>query len=343
MKSILTILLLLLVCLNLNAQSAEWTKADRNVLFDEYNSFLVQYKNLSQEQRESLSLCCLDETTKGFSKAEYNAKIDIEIKRSKEATIIQCAKNMGIELKKTETEIEKVVAPVEPTSWTKEDKSKLAKLANEYLEDYEYISTTDKEKIILCYIEDITTKNTKEEYDLLIDIELRQLKSTTISKCAKKLSISMEAPLKIEPKVEVKVEKSLREQIVGTWRTDQGYTIQFKDDGSFIKTFHNRIEVSGFELTSPAYFVYITNNTTLGTWFIDGQIITLDEQIKAEWEYTSRRYSEMKYADYTAKTVWTVGEVNDKFLKLQYVSGFHCCKDRNAQSKTTSVLMGNKQ
>jgi hypothetical protein len=337
MKSILTTLLLLLVCLNLTAQSAEWTKADRNVLFDEYNSFLVQYKNLSQEQRESLSLCCLDETTKGYSKAQYNAKIDIELKRIKEATIIQCAKNMGIDLKKTEAVEDKPNAPRETTEWTREDKSKLAKEKIDFLDDYEHLTESEKENLTLCYIEDVTSNKTKKEYESLIDIELRQLKKTTVLKCAKKLGISLEATVKQE----VKVEKTLREQLIGTWRTDQNYTIQFKDDGTFIKTFHSRFKIDPKFFEGYTYSDYITNNTTSGTWFLDNNQITLDENIKVEWTSYTRRYGNVtKYESYLAKTVWTLNEITDKFLKLQYVSGVHCCKEVYS---TPPFIMGNKQ
>jgi hypothetical protein len=282
MKTILTILIGILLSLQLKGQTMEWAKSDRNVLFDEYNSFLVQYKNLTSEQRESISLCCLDETTKSYTKAQYNAKIDIEIKRIKEATIIQCAKNMGIELRKTETEITKNEVSTEPVNWTKEDKSKLAKSANDLLEDYQHISLSDKEKIALCFIEEITTNKTKQDYESLIEIELRQLKTATISKCSKKLGVNLEAPVKTE----VKVEKNMREQIIGTWKTDQDCSIIFNENGTCIRTFKE-------DYWTPR-FTQIEGNVVNGEWFIDEKgILTLKEnwiEIEAKL-LTTKRYS----------------------------------------------------
>ncbi len=83
------------------AQSNDWTKDDRNNVFDECMSATSKYKNVNKEQQESLSLCYLDEITKKYSKKEFQAKIDIEIKRIQQATIAQCAKNIGVSLEPT--------------------------------------------------------------------------------------------------------------------------------------------------------------------------------------------------------------------------------------------------
>ncbi len=338
MKSILTTLLLLTVSLNTFAQTAEWTKSDRNVLFEEYNSFLVSYKNLSQDQRESLSLCCLDETTKAYTKSEYNSKIEIELKRIKEATINQCAKNMGVELKKGEIETE---IKVETSFWSKEDKSKLAKSATEFLEDYEQISSVDKEKIVLCYIEEVTSKKSKSEYELLIELELRQLKTTTISKCAKKLNISMDAPAKIEKPVE----QNNRTRLVGIWTTDQNYVIQIKDDGTFTKTFTSNFKTS---LKKGDVDSYISKNTTSGNWFLDNSgVITMNESVQLEWYYDRRKGRETYYYNYQLQSTWLIEELGDKNFKINYLGGATCCPMNsgysNAEITYPRFILGNKQ
>ncbi len=340
MRFLIVSLLLLTIQFQAISQSAEWTKADRNVLFDEYNSFLVQYKNLSAEQRESLSLCCLDETTKGYTKAQYNAKIEIELKRIREATIIQCAKNMGIELKKGEPEVVKPDVPAQTTAvWTKEDKSKLAKSAYDFI-DLDFISNEDKERLVLCYIEDVTTNLTKAEYELLIEIELRQLKTTTILKCAKKLGISLDAPVKVE----VKQEKSNRDKLVGTWKTDQHYVIQLKDDGTFVKNFTTYFKT---RLKKGDVDSYISNNSTNGNWFIDNSgIVTFNETVQLEWYFDRRRGRETYYYNYVLQSTWLIEELNDKTFKIKYLGGSTCCT-MNAGSYTDITypkqILGNKQ
>lgn len=80
------------------SQSTEWTKEDRSSIYDDYLNNLVKYKNLTKEQKESISLCCLDEVTKKYIKTDLQSKIDIELKRIQDAMINQCAKNIGVNL-----------------------------------------------------------------------------------------------------------------------------------------------------------------------------------------------------------------------------------------------------
>ena len=109
-KPILT-LLLCSFSLGLISQSDVWTKADRTNLYDDCMSYVTKYKNTSNDQRESISLCYMGEVTKKYTKVDFQAMIDIEIKRIKEAVINQCAKNLGIDLnvepKKEEPVVEK--------------------------------------------------------------------------------------------------------------------------------------------------------------------------------------------------------------------------------------------
>lgn len=97
MKKI-TLLILCLGIIKSNAQSSNWTKDDRNNLYSDCMSYTTKYKTISGEQKESICLCYLEETTKKYIKTDFEAKIDIEIKRIKEAMLTQCAKNIGVEL-----------------------------------------------------------------------------------------------------------------------------------------------------------------------------------------------------------------------------------------------------
>ena len=107
----ITIFTLLISILSLNgfSQSDPWTKTDRTNLYDDCLSYVTKYKNTTADQRESISLCYMDEVTKKYTKADFQTRIEIEVKRIKEAVINQCAKNLGIDLNTTEAKKEEVV------------------------------------------------------------------------------------------------------------------------------------------------------------------------------------------------------------------------------------------
>ncbi|MBS1651284.1 MAG: hypothetical protein JSU07_04660 [Bacteroidetes bacterium] len=90
-----------LISNSLKAQSSEWTKSDRTEAYNNFMDLLTPYKILTNEQKESISLCALEDLTKKYSKSDYKAKIDIEIKRIEQSTINQCARNIGVDLEKT--------------------------------------------------------------------------------------------------------------------------------------------------------------------------------------------------------------------------------------------------
>ncbi len=80
------------------AQGASWSRDDRSSIYLECTSLLGQYPQLTVEQKESIGLCYLDELTKKYSKADYQAKIDIEVRRIRESTLLQCVKHLGISI-----------------------------------------------------------------------------------------------------------------------------------------------------------------------------------------------------------------------------------------------------
>lgn len=92
---------LLISSLTSFAQSSDWTKDDRNNIYEEYLNALTKYRNITQEQKESISLCCLKEITEKYNKKEFHSKIEVELKRIREATISTCAKNVGVNLGET--------------------------------------------------------------------------------------------------------------------------------------------------------------------------------------------------------------------------------------------------
>jgi hypothetical protein len=94
----LTLFISFFTTINFFAQTANWNKDDRNNLYSDCMSYSTKYKNINNEQKESICLCYLDEITKKYVKNEFEAKIDIETKRIKEAMLSQCAKNIGVDL-----------------------------------------------------------------------------------------------------------------------------------------------------------------------------------------------------------------------------------------------------
>lgn len=82
------------------SQTQDWKKDDRAFVFDECMTATVMYKNITQEQQESLCLCYLEKITDEYSKSEYSSKIDIELKRLQTSAINLCANNVGVSLEK---------------------------------------------------------------------------------------------------------------------------------------------------------------------------------------------------------------------------------------------------
>jgi len=115
-RTILLYLLTSLLAVQGFAQSNEWTKDDRNNIYNDCMGYIGKYQNLSTEQKESISLCYLDEITKKYTKKDYQSKIDIEIKKIRETTLTLCSKNIGIELSETKKEEPKKEEPKKETT-----------------------------------------------------------------------------------------------------------------------------------------------------------------------------------------------------------------------------------
>lgn len=115
-RTILLYLLTALLAVKANAQSTDWTKDDRNNIYNDCMGYIGKYQNLTTEQKESISICYLDEITKKYSKKDYQNKIDIEVKKIRETTLTLCSKNLGIELSETKKEEPKKEEPKKETT-----------------------------------------------------------------------------------------------------------------------------------------------------------------------------------------------------------------------------------
>jgi len=106
MKLIKFMVCLLFFCVQiLNAQSYEWTKQERNDIYENCISELHNYKAMTEEIGESLCLCYLNEITEKYRKRDFDTKIDVELKRIRQSNIIQCSKNLGVDLQNESEEI----------------------------------------------------------------------------------------------------------------------------------------------------------------------------------------------------------------------------------------------
>ncbi len=106
---------IVLFAFGVKAQTSNWTKDDRNNLYSDCMSYATKYNTITVEQKESICLCYLEETTKKYVKSDFEAKIDIELKRIKDAGLTQCAKNIGVELS-TQPKLEVVKEEVKEKS-----------------------------------------------------------------------------------------------------------------------------------------------------------------------------------------------------------------------------------
>lgn len=124
-KSISIIAALTAFALTSFAQTSDWTKDDRNNIYNDCMGYIGKYQNLTTEQKESISICYLDEITKKYSKKDYQNKIDIEVKKIRETTLTLCSKNLGIELSENKKEEPKKEEPKKESSSTNPTKELL--------------------------------------------------------------------------------------------------------------------------------------------------------------------------------------------------------------------------
>lgn len=109
MKLIKYVCFLLFSCVQIsNAQSYEWTKQERNDIYENCMSELDNYKEMSEEINESLCLCYLNEITEKYRKRDFDTKIDVELRRIRQSNIIQCSKNLGIDLEGESEEVAEI-------------------------------------------------------------------------------------------------------------------------------------------------------------------------------------------------------------------------------------------
>lgn len=142
-------------CFGQTGSDGAWTKADRESLYEDCLSYISKYKSTSKDQRESIALCYLDGISSKYRKNDFAAKIDIEIKRIREAVITECSKNLGITLS-TEVKEEPVVKKEEPKvpEQTNKDICRKENLIGKWRSDANYTLEFQKDgRFVLQYLE----------------------------------------------------------------------------------------------------------------------------------------------------------------------------------------------
>jgi len=85
----------------------DWTKSERQNLFDKSMNNFVSNKGLTKEQEKAVSLCFMESITSEFTPQEYNSKIDIELEVIHQSFIDRCSKKIGVNLKEEEKSSDK--------------------------------------------------------------------------------------------------------------------------------------------------------------------------------------------------------------------------------------------
>jgi|GEM_PF-5114675 len=306
----------------LSAQST-WTKTDRNNLYQDVLADLDRYRLLSDGQKESIGLCCLETVTSKYTKESYKSKIEIEIQRIKSSTIDQCSKNIGIDLKAAQKSEQENSSSTE--EWTKEDKSSLVKASISHMEDFN-ISEHDKEVIALCFIDETSTSMSKTDFDNMIRLELDRYTKSMIDKCAGKNNIDLNESATNKSGFE-SFNKSF---LLGTWNTDQGFTITFNEDGTFLKTFKTNFYVAH-------RYTKVENSTVTGNWFIDelGNLTLNEEWVELEYKlFKTNRIS------YSGTSAYSFISNTEDFFKIRFTNGKYCCRKTN--DKPLQIIQANR-
>jgi hypothetical protein len=251
-SNLLTIIIIL-IAFSVNAQVIPWTKDARNMAYNELLNDLTTIKNLPQDQKESIALCGLEEITKKYSMAEYQAKIDVETRRIKSATIGICSKNLGISLETTiETPADKQVV-----TWSKEGKSNVYNDAMNIFSKYE-LTQQQRESLSLCYTDELTKNYSKTDLDNLIEAELKKVRNEYIKKCLDKNNITLKKSS--SDKLSIK-------GLAGCWQS-YDFSVCFYETGELEK----RMDKGMFKKTK-------------GKWFIEAdKIIFVLKDIKEEYK-----------------------------------------------------------
>jgi hypothetical protein len=113
-----------------------------------------------------------------------------------------------------------------------------------------------------------------------------------------------------------------KKNIIGTWKTDQNFSITFNDNGTYLKTYKDG--------TISVRYLSIEGNTANGEWFLDEKgVITLNEtwtEIEYKLIVGERRYKLTETAKYSFSSV------TSDYFKMELTEGGSCCSGNTIQA-----------
>lgn len=222
------------------------------------------------------------------------------------------------------------------SNWNKDDRNNLYEDCISYSTKYKSITSDQKESICLCYLEDVTKKYTKSDFEAKIDIEL-SLKDAVLTQCGKNIGVDLLTQTKSEPVKEEVQEKPKLENnkgvvtkalLVGKWKTDNSTIIEFRNHGTFVKKLLRKIVTNNFG--------YITEDKTSGDWFLDENgTLTLNER----WTEDIGKFRE-KLQCYTTSATYKFISFSDNYIKFKFSEGNYAENEANVDEK--DIIQANR-
>jgi hypothetical protein len=205
-------------------------------------------------------------------------------------------------------------------AWTKADRENLYEDCLSYITKYKSTTQDQRESISLCYLEKVTEKYGKNDFSSKIEIELKRIKESIITECSKNLGIALNIEVKEEPvvkKEEPKKEEPVKEMIckkenlIGKWKADANYTLEFQKDGRFV-----------LQYLEPTYsevrYNRIVNDVKTGDFFVDEKgIVTL---VYLWNEEILKVFKDNKIQKYTATYAYKVLTFSKDYFKLENIT-----------------------
>ena len=223
------------------------------------------------------------------------------------------------------------------SNWTKDDRNNLFEDCMSYATKYKSITPDQKESICLCYLEDITKKQTKNDFESKIDIELKRLKDAVLTQCGKNIGVDLLTQARVEPikeelqeKPKPEINKGLisKSFLSGKWKTDNNTIIEFRNDGTFVKRLLRKIITNNFG--------YIVEDKSTGDWFLDENgTLTLNER----WTEDIGKFRE-KLQGYTTSATYKFVSFSDNYIKFKFIEGNYAENEANVDEK--DIIQANR-
>lgn len=146
------------------------------------------------------------------------------------------------------------------TDWTKDDRTNIYNECLSYITKYSSLTNEQKKTISKCYLEQITKKYDKKNYQNLIEVEIQDIRESTLSLCAKSAGAELSDQKKEEPKsepkkIEITEPKANKITLTGHWKDDESEFWLFE--------------------TGDYKMVYNNGKSSKGTWKIDNDLLSL--------------------------------------------------------------------